>query len=567
MNAIVHVFIMLFAPPSDPDPGDSTTGEPTAAIDSVSPDSAPADGPVPAADAPTSYAELSLSRAEINRGARWPAERDTVDLYWGVGISHARPVGVPFAISAIFGTNYMPLSWIGFNLESAILTHPADRRVVAGLFSLGPTIRLPAAWSRNSKGLEQHYLARAREVKRYRNAAAVLSGALDGVVGVGTPGGIGMHLNLGAMFFLSRFISLTIGGRIGHIWDLPLTSKWHSGYLGASVTLGFVLGRAIPQFRPIVRLDSDGDGTMDEEDACMMIPGMDAGCPADADGDGVVDAIDVCIWDPEDECKYPNDRVSGTLVIDLPDCKLGSKSCSCRDSDVCDEGLVCSASRCVVEVAKICPVETEGCSCGKGAVCGVGLVCDGGTCKPGESGEVAEVDIKTSPKVQYPTIKTPDELRQKLTELPLKVVYFPNAVWDSYTEDSDPQFAGYDFAWNLFSVWKPNKDSCYILTGHADERQPTGGEKVTNCTYSIDRADYVFKRIMRGVERVKQYGYCENWSPSERATPKPKASTASKDLNKDKNWYKRRVEIREVDCDFFESIKVPEGPVAGPGGE
>ncbi|MCK6547294.1 hypothetical protein L6R52_15695 [Myxococcota bacterium] len=68
---------------------------------------------------------------------------------------------------------------------------------------------------------------------------------------------------------------------------------------------------AEPVAAVITRSDRDGDGIVDDDDACPDEPGLadQRGCPPprDADGDGLVDASDACAREPEDKDGYQDD--------------------------------------------------------------------------------------------------------------------------------------------------------------------------------------------------------------------------------------------------------------------
>lgn len=90
--------------------------------------------------------------------------------------------------------------------------------------------------------------------------------------------------------------------------------------------LSFTLGRT-PAEAAAPPKDSDGDGFLDSQDACLAVPGVAPnGCPApvvapvDTDKDGIVDASDPCPTEPEDGAQpaptdgCPNKDVDGDGV-------------------------------------------------------------------------------------------------------------------------------------------------------------------------------------------------------------------------------------------------------------
>lgn len=88
--------------------------------------------------------------------------------------------------------------------------------------------------------------------------------------------------------------------------------------------------------------DTDGDGFIDPNDRCVLVPGRLLGCP-DADGDGIADLDDRCPRVPED--RDGQDDEDG-----CPD-----------DQDTDGDGLLDSQDRCVQAVG---PIDNQGCPYG-----------------------------------------------------------------------------------------------------------------------------------------------------------------------------------------------------------
>ena len=110
----------------------------------------------------------------------------------------------------------------------------------------------------------------------------------------------------------------------------------------------------------IERIDTDGDGIPDDEDACPNEPGPkeNRGCPVakDTDGDGIPDDIDRCPLDPEDydgfqdEDGCPDPDNDGDGVVDKVDAcpnmpgPIENKGCPILDRD--GDGVPDDEDRC-----------------------------------------------------------------------------------------------------------------------------------------------------------------------------------------------------------------------------
>jgi outer membrane protein OmpA-like peptidoglycan-associated protein len=122
----------------------------------------------------------------------------------------------------------------------------------------------------------------------------------------------------------------------------------------------------------IEKVDRDGDGVPDLEDACPDQPGPaeTQGCPVakDTDGDGIPDDIDRCPLDPEDKDGFqdedgcPDPDNDGDGIVDRADScpndpgPLENRGCPVLDRD--GDGVVDSEDRCP-DVAG--PKENAGC--------------------------------------------------------------------------------------------------------------------------------------------------------------------------------------------------------------
>jgi len=127
---------------------------------------------------------------------------------------------------------------------------------------------------------------------------------------------------------------------------------WEGLVAGLGAGTGLTKGVGTPAFRVVARLawspepeeaaeplppkpgDRDGDGIIDEEDACPDTPGVASddpkqhGCPPDRDGDGILDDVDACPDKPgvkhEDPdkhgCPPPGDRDADGVTDDRDAC-------------------------------------------------------------------------------------------------------------------------------------------------------------------------------------------------------------------------------------------------------
>jgi outer membrane protein OmpA-like peptidoglycan-associated protein len=115
-----------------------------------------------------------------------------------------------------------------------------------------------------------------------------------------------IHFGGGLKFYFTRYFMMRIDVRdvLSHQQGVDETLKANN--LEALLGLTLVLGRKntpptqepppAPPAPPPERLDSDGDGFFDDEDACVDLPGIAPdGCPeGDRDGDGFLDGSDLC---------------------------------------------------------------------------------------------------------------------------------------------------------------------------------------------------------------------------------------------------------------------------------
>ena len=142
------------------------------------------------------------------------------------------------------------------------------------------------------------------------------------------------------------------------------------GFGSPDLRLVLTVGYAPPSEVEPLRLDTDGDGHLDDEDTCPTEPedvdGFrdDDGCPdPDDDDDGVLDAADACPTDPEDIDAFadddgcPEDDNDGDTVLDAEDlCPLVAEdrdgfddTDGCPDPDNDGDEVLDADDRCPLE--------------------------------------------------------------------------------------------------------------------------------------------------------------------------------------------------------------------------
>ncbi len=130
-----------------------------------------------------------------------------------------------------------------------------------------------------------------------------------------------------------------------------------------------VIKKAEPKLR-IEKVDRDGDGIPDLEDACPELPGLPQfqGCP-DTDGDGIPDAEDACPQQPGPKetqgCPVAKDTDGDGIPDDIDRCPLDpedrdgfQEEDGCPDPDNDGDGIVDRADSCPNDAG---PLENRGC--------------------------------------------------------------------------------------------------------------------------------------------------------------------------------------------------------------
>lgn len=214
---------------------------------------------------------------------------------------------------------YYPASFLGIEAEFALMpTSLRDADESALLWRGGGSLvlQLPVA------SITPFVLAGGGAIGINSDDAA-LGNDIDGSV----------HFGGGLKFFLNRYSALRIEVRDIVTPDLGVPNTLAAHNIEALVGYSVTLGRAKPQPKPPA--DTDGDGIIDRDDACVQdpetvngfqdedgcpesdrdgdgfyddpaqdecpdVPGVAPnGCPSDRDGDGILDADDRCPDEPE----------------------------------------------------------------------------------------------------------------------------------------------------------------------------------------------------------------------------------------------------------------------------
>ncbi len=184
----------------------------------------------------------------------------------------------------------------------------------------------------------------------YLNAGVGLS-YWRGYLGAIAPVGLGLQLNLKN----ASYIDLKTQMRLG-LTDNTTNQLYHS--------LGFIgnLEKVVKKPKPVIvpkppivpkRLDADGDGILDTQDACPMVAGKAElnGCP-DGDNDGIADKDDNCPTKAGvakyQGCPVPDSDGDGILddVDACPNMKGLPKFQGCPEPDADGDGVTDSYDKC-----------------------------------------------------------------------------------------------------------------------------------------------------------------------------------------------------------------------------
>ena len=180
-------------------------------------------------------------------------------------------------------------------------------------------------------------------------------------------------------------LEATVGGKFFHqsgmVAGVAIGPGLSRGFGSPDMRLVATVGWATPADEVAAPVDSDGDGILDPDDACVGEPeDVDTfedtdGCPdPDNDGDGILDGADNCPLEPEtvndfedvDGCPDQVGDADGDGIIDTADaCPADAEDADghededgCPDPDNDGDGVLDEADRCVNEPG---PVPNHGC--------------------------------------------------------------------------------------------------------------------------------------------------------------------------------------------------------------
>lgn len=173
-----------------------------------------------------------------------------------------------------------------------------------------------------------------------------------------------MHIGVGVKYAILQQLTARFDFRDNFMQENRANPSIEDGDLVQNfellLGLSFTLGRTPAQSAAPPR-DSDGDGFLDPQDACLAVPGVAPnGCPApvaapiDTDKDGIVDASDPCPTEAEDGAQpapadgCPNKDADGDGVL-LPDDKCPAEKGAAPDGCVHDkdaDGILDEVDKC-----------------------------------------------------------------------------------------------------------------------------------------------------------------------------------------------------------------------------
>lgn len=245
---------------------------------------------------------------------------------------------------------FYPLSWLGAEGELGVIptsTKQTDDSATIWTYRLHAVAQYPA----------------------YRLVPFVLVGA-GGMNMRSNLGALGkdsdpeFHVGVGVKYAILQQLSARLDFRDNFMQENRANPSIKEGDLVQNfellLGLSFTLGRT-PAEAAAPPKDSDGDGFLDPQDACLAVPGVAPnGCPAavaapiDTDKDGIVDASDPCPTEAEDGAQpapadgCPNKDADGDGVL-LPDDKCPAEKGVAPDGCVHDkdgDGILDAVDKC-----------------------------------------------------------------------------------------------------------------------------------------------------------------------------------------------------------------------------
>ena len=245
---------------------------------------------------------------------------------------------------------FYPLSWLGAEGELGVIptsTKESGDRATIWTYRLHAVAQYPA----------------------YRLVPFVLFGAggmnlRSNLSALGKDSDPELHVGVGVKYAILQNLSARFDFRDNFMQENRANPTIKDGDLVQNfellLGLSFTLGRTPAEVAAPPK-DSDGDGFLDTQDACLAVPGVAPnGCPApvaapvDTDKDGIVDASDPCPTEPEDGAQpaptdgCPNKDVDGDGVP-VPEDKCPTEKGIAPDGCVHDkdaDGILDEVDKC-----------------------------------------------------------------------------------------------------------------------------------------------------------------------------------------------------------------------------
>jgi outer membrane protein OmpA-like peptidoglycan-associated protein len=246
---------------------------------------------------------------------------------------------------------FYPLSWLGAEGELGVIPTKTD------LTGDSATI-----WTYRLHAVAQY--------PAYRLVPFVLIGAggmnlRSSTSALGKDSDPELHVGVGVKYAILQSLSARLDFRDNIMQENRTNPAIEDGDLVQNfellLGLSFTLGRTPAEAAPAPK-DSDGDGFLDAQDACIAVPGVAPnGCPAavaapiDTDKDGIPDPSDPCPTEAEDGAQpapsdgCPNKDPDGDGIL-VPEDKcptekgIAPDGCPIRDKD--GDGIVDEADKC-----------------------------------------------------------------------------------------------------------------------------------------------------------------------------------------------------------------------------
>jgi outer membrane protein OmpA-like peptidoglycan-associated protein len=245
---------------------------------------------------------------------------------------------------------FYPLSWLGAEGELGVI--PTKTKATG-----------------DSATIWTYRLSAVAQYPAYRLVPFVLVGAggmnlRSSTQALGKDSDPELHFGVGVKYAILQCLSARLDFRDNLMQENRANPSIKDGDLVQNfellLGLSFTLGRT-PAETVMAPKDSDGDGFLDPQDACLAVPGVAPnGCPAaaapvDTDKDGIPDATDPCPTEAEDGAQpaptdgCPNKDADGDGIL-IPDDKCPTEKgvvpdgCPVHDKD--QDGILDEVDKC-----------------------------------------------------------------------------------------------------------------------------------------------------------------------------------------------------------------------------